>query len=403
MVSRKYKKVIIVSEFVDPVSNSTGYYWHKIIQGINESVDGICLEVLCTDSSYAKLENIKSGIRYRTFKNSSANGKKIFGRIVKQIVQTFNLFHVFRKVSSRGDIVFSGTNPSFMLLLFSFLKMIIGFRWVLLVHDVFPNNLLAANILKDRSLSFFILTFVFRRVYRSADQVISIGRDMSDVLRNKGVDECKITFIPNWVDLKEFKFNLQRNYDELYGVDCSSKVVFQFFGNIGRVQGIDSYLKVIDGVKSSKAIFVFIGNGANVSNVKEFIEGRQKKNVLYFDAVPFAQNNKYLNACDVSVVCLSKGMAGLGVPSKAYFSMAVDKPLLIIGDGDSELALLLKEHPDVGWICAAGDVDASIEVIEKICEENLELRRGKPMGLMRSEYNYSVAVEKYAALVKKLL
>ena len=51
----------------------------------------------------------------------------------------------------------------------------------------------------------------------------------------------------------------------------------------------------------------------------------------------------YINACNIAIVSLSKGMKGLGVPSKIYNNLAAGKPILYIGEENSEIAMMIKE------------------------------------------------------------
>ena len=57
---------------------------------------------------------------------------------------------------------------------------------------------------------------------------------------------------------------------------------------------------------------------------------------------------KFIQRCDIGIVSLSKGMFGLGVPSKSYQLLSSGKPILFIGEPDSEISDLVVEN-NIGW------------------------------------------------------
>ena len=129
-----------------------------------------------------------------------------------------------------------------------------SFKWMLLVHDVFPENLIAAKVFESKSLLYRSVKYLFDKVYSSADTLIAIGRDMQILLKIKTKSINRIEYVPNWVDPNDV-YPLTRDCSGLihnHGFD--GKVVFQFFGNLGRLQGIQNLLNAILLVENEKKI-----------------------------------------------------------------------------------------------------------------------------------------------------
>lgn len=62
-----------------------------------------------------------------------------------------------------------------------------GVSYKILVHDIFPENLVAIKRLSSSSFIYKSLKRVFDAAYSKAVLCISIGRDMSEVLKkNRG-------------------------------------------------------------------------------------------------------------------------------------------------------------------------------------------------------------------------
>lgn len=393
-------KVFIVSEFVDNTQNSTGYYWSKIISGLSKRFSNIY--VISPENSYDHIKSLSSHVTYIRINSIQYNKKNLISRLFGQICQTFLFSKAIIKNISRGDIIFSGTNPTLLLIAIFILKRFKGFKWMILVHDVFPENLIAAKLIKNKSLFYQLLKSLFDKVYSSANTLIAIGRDMHTLLSIKTKKQSRIEYIPNWVDLKDIKL-LKRNSKKLICALDDNKIVFQFFGNLGRLQGVENLLKAILLVKNRKATFIFIGSGSEEPLILDFIKKNPSKNISHFSEIPFSNNNVALSSCDVAIVSLTKNMNGLGVPSKAYFSLAAGKPLLVIGDKRSELSILLSEEPNCGWYCESGSPKKLAFLIDKICST---INLSPPLSrraIVDKKYNYKNAISKYSKLISDLI
>jgi glycosyltransferase involved in cell wall biosynthesis len=394
-------RLVILSEYVDAAQNSTGYYWSKIIQGLAAEFDQLC--VICPQSSYRRVVGGDPRVAYFPFKDRTYDKNKLASRLFGQFRQTLRFAKQLIVHVRRGDAVFSGTNPSLSLLLVASIKRIIGFRWVLLVHDVFPENLLAAQVIRKKGPLYMILSVLFNRAYSSPDTVIAIGRDMLGLLMDKTGNRSRVIYIPNWVDPADVT-PMARDSGNLFAAsEWKDKVVFQFFGNFGRVQGLANLLSALAHVRSTEAAFIFIGSGSEDKLVSRFIAQYPQLNIIRVPQLSFADNNLGLSACDVAIVSLDKGMKGLAVPSKAYFSLAADKPLLVVSDKDSELHRLVSEERMIGWFCECENPTALAKSIDDICNLNLSEFRGKPRSVLIEKYGYIDAIKRYSQCIHEVL
>jgi hypothetical protein len=123
---------------------------------------------------------------------------------------------------------------------------------------------------------------------------------------------------------------------------------------------------------------------------------------VFNSSVPLEKNNEVLSSCDVAIIPLAAGMLGLGVPSKAYFSMAANKPILVVGDQNAELDLVIKENPDIGWSCRAEDPDALALIFKNIIKTNLDKKRNIPRTVVAQKYGIEQAISHYVSIIKSL-
>ena len=391
-------KIVIISEFVDPAQNSTGYYWSKVITEFSKRAECVC--VICPASSHNKVDHAFSNVEYIYFDIAEFNKNNLAQRVFGQMMLSLRFTRAIVANVNVGDRVFSGTNPALLLFFLSKVKPFLRFNWTLLVHDVFPENLVAAGIVKKLGPIYQFVKYIFDDAYAKADTLIAIGRDMQVKLMEKTRHKCQVVYIPNWADPSDVTVQRRDVAGLLTGHELDHKLVFQLFGNLGRLQGVDKLLDAISQVKSDRAAFVFIGDGAATGLIHEYIRNHPARSVFHIGQMPFSSNNVGLSACDVAIVCLANGMNGLGVPSKAYFSMAADKPLLVITDEGSELHTTIMEEPSIGWFCPTGNPQALAGLIDEICSLDLSNWAGRPRNVMLRKYSRALAVDHYFEIVQ---
>ena len=394
-------KIFVISEYVYSAQNSTGYFWSKVIDKIGQNFCSVSV-VAPSASEQGCIRSEVASVSYMEFSSIKFNKNKLASRLVGQIHQCIGFSRYIIRHARRDDVVLSGTNPALLLFLIPVIKIFMGFRWCLLVHDVFPENLVPAGVLREKSLSYRLSRKVFNWIYSCADHLVVIGRDMKELISEKTRNVPNITVIQNWVSDRDVVPEDRKASELLNRLGWRDKVVFQFFGNIGRVQGIDNILAAIDLVKSSNAAFLFIGDGSAANTVSEYAEKKTGKNFAYVGPLEQSKKNLGLAACDVALITLEKGMLGLGVPSKAYFSMAADKPLLAVMDQRAEISRMINEEA-IGWNCAPNDPGALAALIDDICQADISSMYGRPRKVLRQKYSESAALDKFVACIKSVM
>ena len=393
--------IFIVSEYVDPQVNSTGYYWSKIINGISVVFSDVA--VICPKSSKTEQYSFESNrVSIYPIPESSYKKNHLLFRLFGLLNLSFKFFIKILQQVRKNDLIFSGTNPIFLLLCIALSKKFIHFKWVLLVHDVFPNNLAAAGILKKSNPFYRLLDRLFSWAYRSADALIVIGRDMEALFRQKQITS-QLIYQPNWVNKSEIIPINRKQSAVIQGLGWNNKVVFQFFGNAGRLQGIDNLLNAIAKVMDPRAAFLFIGEGSEFEMIQQFAKAYPHLPVALIANADLDSRNAGLAACDVAMVSLMAGMQGIGVPSKSYFSLAADRPILGVVDANSEVAQMIRQYEDIGWHCDPDKPQELAALIDAICKVDLSLNIGKARTLMEEQYDEAPAIEKYFEILKLVL
>ena len=394
----KNTNIFIVSEYISSSENTTGFYWEGIIDALANEYGG--LSVVTT--SAVDTPSVSDGIDYIRVSPSSPVKSGYIFKLLSQLIVSFRLIRKLAFYAKRNDLIICGTNPTFLLLLMWLLKPFKKFKWLLCTYDVFPDNLVPAGVVSSDNIFFKLVKFLFHKSYLAADSVVVIGRDMYKHFLSIGVEKINLNIIESWYEPDVLNVPKEKDVSIINNLGWNDKIIYQFFGNIGTVQDIRNVLSAIDYIDRDDVAFLFAGFGSEVSSLQKYIENNTSANIHYYGAVPQEDKMSLLAACDVSIVSLVEGMYGLAVPSKAYFSLAANKPLLVVGDQGAELDLLLREH-QVGWFCQSGNPKALAEIINSISVGLVKAKGGLPRQLATNNFSTRKSCDSYIAVVRSLL
>jgi glycosyltransferase involved in cell wall biosynthesis len=264
------------------------------------------------------------------------------------------------------------TNPPTLLIIIGILKKIFGFKLFVILQDIFPENAAASGILDKDSIGYSLILKTMNLGYKNADKLIACGSDMARHFVAKGIAADRVFVIPNWADHKLIIPDFAINRNDYFKSNLDGKIVLQFAGNIGRLQGLEHFIKLFGRCKNEQLILIIIGDGAHKKLLENLVEKDNLENVLFFDSKPRGEQNIFLNSCDIGLVTLCNGMYGLGVPSKVYNIMSAGKPILFIGDKNSEIDNYIRDN-NVGWSYDWSEESKILDFLNNIDgEENLK-------------------------------
>lgn len=342
----------IVSELFYPEEVSTGYVMTKIAEKLNEKVK---VGVICGPSGYqtkvlSATYNLSENILIKRVRIPKLNKNKFLPRLLSFFLLTCGIaLKIITNVKRRDNIVLV-TNPPTLLPMVSFLSNFIGYKFIVIVHDVFPENAVAGGILGKDTFISRLLTNYYNYAYNSAKKLIVVGEDMRELFKTKIKKNIPIDVITNWADHEEVSpLNMTSSeISKYYSLNSAEKIFIQFAGNIGRVQGLNEYFDILKEVKNDSIENVFIGSGAELPNLEKVCKDNNIKQIHFIKPKPRFEQNIFLNSCHIGLVTLTRGMFGLGVPSKAYNILAAGKPILYIGDKNAEIPRYINKF-NVGW------------------------------------------------------
>ena len=344
----------IASELYYPEETSTGYFMTKLAEGLVSDFD---VRVISGRPSYSERSvpvassEVRNGVRIRRMASTRFDKDNVLLKLINQTLFSTSAF-VFGLLHFRqNDVLLTVTNPPTLPIALVVPARLRRVNSVLLLHDVYPQVLIAAGMLKPTGTIYRLLEVFFRKIYQSFRTIIVVGRDMEEVVRSMiGDNGPHIAMITNWGDTDEIVplDPAQNEFRREHGL--LGKTVIQFSGNIGRTHDVVTILDAAeDLVDRPNVQFLFVGYGGKVEFIRSEIARRGIQNVTLLKRQPRSRLNEMLCASDATLITLVDNMFGLSVPSRMYNVMSAGVPIIAIADPRSELCLTVAEA-DCGWI-----------------------------------------------------
>ena len=403
--ANKNPRLWIVTELYYPEETSTGYYLTRIAEGLADDRD---VKVLCGQPTYsargmvAAKHEVHNGVEIFRVSGTTLDKNVIVFRLINMITLGLSVFFRALRNFRRGDRVLVVTTPPSMPFVVAIAALAKGASYVPLIHDNYPEILIAVGKSSQGSLLANSIDFFNRWLYKYAEKIIVVGRDMHDLLTRKtsGLDIPLVT-IPNWAELESVSPS-SRSENKLLGeLGLRDKFVLLYAGNLGHPNDLESMIECADTLRDNPEIhFVFLGAGVKRKWLESQIENLGLHNVTLLDPRPRAEQRVFLNACDIGVVSLVSKMLGVSMPSRTYNILAAGKPILALTEENSELARVVTEDR-VGWIVPPGNAAALTQAILEILDRREELssmgERARESAL--AKYSLETAIEKYRKAV----
>jgi glycosyltransferase involved in cell wall biosynthesis len=375
------ERLWIVSELYHPEDTSTGYFLTRIAEGLARHMS---VRVLCGQPSYgargmrAPARETRHGVQIWRAPATTFDKDRLLLKLVNSTTISVSLLTHALWQLRRGDRVLVVTNPPVLPFLIRAACFLRGSAFLLLVHDVYPEVLVATGLVRRNGLPARLLGWLTKLLYRSAMRIVVLGRDMEALVTDKlGGDQDTVTIIPHWGDVDEIGPAGRSQNALLRGRGLEHKFVVQYSGNMGRAHALEPVLEAARRLRDRNDIhFLFVGTGAKKNWLKGAVANDQLPNVDILPYLPRIELDVSLNACDVAVIPFIPGMSGVSVPSRMYNVMAAGRPILAVADESSELARVVREE-GIGWVLPPGAPD---NLADTILEARANPRRLAEMG-----------------------
>ncbi|HSI88471.1 MAG TPA: glycosyltransferase family 4 protein [Pyrinomonadaceae bacterium] len=371
----------------------------KIAEGL---ADERWVGAICSQPTYSKRgtkaprQEVHNGVEIVRVWSTTFDKNVIPLRVVNMLTFGLSVLLTSLQHFRAGDRVLVVTTPPLLPFAAMLAAVTRGCSVTLLIHDNYPEILIAAGKSREDSAFVRLAHFANRWLYKNAARIIVVGRDMRELVAEKAAGlDVPITTIPNWAELESVS---PAPRDPLLAeMGLSSKFVFLYAGNMGWPNDLETLIEAAGKLKSSNVHFVFLGAGVKRAWLEREVERRKLENVTIIDPRPRSEQQIFLNACDVGIVSLVSRMKGVSMPSRTYNILAAGKPVLAITERGSETDLVVTEN-NIGRTVAPGDTEAATDAINSLAGESpaeLEAMGRRAREAAERDYSLETAIRAY--------
>jgi glycosyltransferase involved in cell wall biosynthesis len=419
-------KLIFVNRYFHPDHSATSQMLSDLAFALADRGQVVC--VITSQQRYdAPTERLPAketvkGVSVHRLWTSRFGRANLLGRAVDYA--TFYAAAAWRlwRLALRGDVVIAKTDPPMLSLIAAPVCRLRGARLINWLQDIFPETAEALGVGgRSAKVLYRVLRWFRDRSLKAAHTNVVLGERMAARVCGRGIAPERVRVIANWADGSAI-VPIEREANALRTAwGLSDAFVVGYSGNLGRAHEIESLLEAMSKVETAQGVrgvtpsaaaeqsfpavrWLFIGNGALFEPLKAEVARRGLTSVRFHPYQPRALLAQSLSAADVHLVSLRPELEGLIVPSKFYGICAAGRPTIFIGDGDGEVARLIRWHECGRGVCM-GDGAALARTILELAADPAGCRsmEHRARQIFDAEFEKSIAIARWDELLLEFL
>ena len=261
----------------------------------------------------------------------------------------------------------------------------------------------------DESNHYRMIEGLEMQAAKNASHVLAITEGVKDVLLTNGIEEEKITLLPNAVDINKFKPR-ERNekIEQKFGLNGMTTI--GYIGSFTDYEGLDYLLKAGAALKDKyegKFKILMIGDGVVLDNLKSLSRELKLDNVIHFTGrIEHNDVLDYYSVIDIAVYP-RKGMKVCEIvsPLKPLEAMAMEKT--VIASNVKALSGMVKNN-ETGLLHEKDNIEDLTTKIESVL---IDKEKRDKLGLSAREWvkenrtwkaTSEIVSNKYQELIKEV-
>ncbi len=346
---QKSGKVVVVSQHYPPDHSTTA----AIMAAIASRVAGDA-EVLVLSGTPGSASPASSGqVEVEEIRNWMPGKAALIQRATAELLFTVRIFAALLTRLRRGDVVLTVPAPFMLPYAMAAAARLKRAKSVLIMHDLYPEVLVAAGLLKPGSMLAKIMRGLNALMFRTLSAVVIIGRDTENG-------------------------NLGFTHDPV--------IVFE----AARLLRDDPDIH-----------FLLSGWGIGFERLQAMQSEARLANVTLIDRVEDSDLDALLSAADVWLIPYRNNVAGVSVPSRFYNLLAIGRPVILVSEPEAEAALTVTEN-NLGWVVMPGMSGQLVEVIRAAAASS-DPSMAENAVAAAGNFSPERALTSYAMLVQELL
>lgn len=287
------------------------------------------------------------------------------------------------------DLLIMSTPPVTLANVFSRLKSMYNAKTYLLLKDIWPQGIADLQIIRKYGLIYKYFRYQEINLYKASDFIGCMSPANVQFLEKHNFlsNEIIVEVNPNSIKIRDYKKIDSTSVRLKYGMPLN-KCIFIFGGNLGKPQGIERFLSILEQSNYSKnTFFTFVGNGTEADKVKLYSE-KHSEDFMYIPKISGNEYRKLCSACDVGIILLDYRYTIPNFPSRLLSYLENHLPVFCYTGTHTDIGEIV-EQKKCGINVPQNDSSSLGKMID-VLAENSALRR--EMGensfqLLKREYS----------------
>jgi glycosyltransferase involved in cell wall biosynthesis len=297
----------------------------------------------------------------------------------------------FKKI--HFDMVVYSTPPITFNKILKYFKRKHHSKTYLILKDIFPQNAVDIGLLRENSIIWKYFRKKEIKLYNNSDLIGCMSQGNVDYIleHNQFIQPSKVEVFPNAIDpiAKIVKNVKNTQLLEKYNVPKDS-TLFVYGGNIGKPQGIDYILNVVENFNQvDNSHLLIVGNGTEFNKIQELVEHKKPKHVTVLDKLPKAEYDQLIELADVGIIFLDNRFTIPNFPSRLTSYMENALPILAATDKNTDIKDVIIESGCGCW-SESQDVSTFIEQANYLANNSYERVAMGQKGREYLENNYDI-------------
>ncbi len=390
-------KIVVVSQYYPPDRNTTAAILSRIAEHLAEEMPVLVLSGTAGSASLPQA----SRLSVVEVKNWAPAKAALLRRAAAETILAARMFFSLLVRLQRGDVALTVTAPFVLPYAVVAAAKLKRAKSVLIMHDLFPDVLVVAGILRPNSLIARAIRGANFLMFRALNSIVVIGQDTRQLLLPYGYwIRDKIRFIPNWATLPVGVRTAAA--ENPFRRLCKAGFIVGLSGNLGFTH---DPLIVFDAARSLREDptihFLLSGWGIGFDQLRALQADQRLPNVTLVERVADEDLEQLLSAADVWVIPYRKNVAGVSIPSRFYNLLAIGRPVVLVSEPGAEAAVTVTEN-NLGWVVSPGRPDELAKALR-----DASLSRDPSMGeraaAIAGHFSLDRALAEYASLMQGLL
>jgi glycosyltransferase involved in cell wall biosynthesis len=304
---------------------------------------------------------VQEGISLLKVKTLNIQKTNLLEKGIGTLLLEYQFLRAFKKNFSniRFDLILYSTPPITLTKIISHIKQKEAALSYLLLKDIFPQNAVDLGMIKKGGLLHNFFSKKEKKLYEISDFIGCMSPANVSFLKqqNPKLDQRKLEVNPNSISMvQESVFVDKGSIRKRYGIP-EDVIVFLYGGNLGKPQGIDFLINVLDSNSTNQNVFfLIVGGGTEYKTIERWYNKNHPPNTLLMKTLPQNEYDELAKVSDIGLIFLDKRFTIPNFPSRLLSYLENRMPILAATDINTDIGPVL-HRAGCGFWCESGDLN----------------------------------------------